>query len=95
MGVHECTINKTQAGANLESRKDISKNEELQKGTFNQDELSDLIRDWDLSNKNLKLLSSRLKEKNCLASKTYVTRHTFYRNKDLEVDKYVISKEKE
>ena len=41
--------------------------------TFSQGELSDLIRDLDLSKERAELLSSRLKEKNCLSSGLKIT----------------------
>lgn len=47
--------------------------------TFNQEELSDLIRDLGLSKKSSELLASRLKEKHVLERKTKVT---FYRNRE-------------
>ena len=46
---------------------------------FNQDDLSDLIRDSNLPKKSAELLASRLKERNFLQAKTYVT---FYRNRE-------------
>ena len=46
---------------------------------FNQDDLSDLIRDSNLPKKYAELLASRLKERNFLQAKTYVT---FYRNRE-------------
>ena len=48
---------------------------------FNQDDLSDLIPDLNLSNESAELLASRLKERNFLQAKTNVT---FYRNRDAE-----------
>ena len=48
---------------------------------FDQNELSDLIRDLSLSKQSAELLASRLKEKNLLKSETRVT---FYRNRDAE-----------
>ena len=44
---------------------------------FNQDDLSDLIRDLNLPKKSAELLASHLKERNFLQAKTNVT---FYRN---------------
>ena len=48
---------------------------------FNQDDLSDLIRDLNLSKKSAELLASRLKERCLLDEKTKVT---FYRDRDKE-----------
>ena len=48
---------------------------------FDQNELSNLIRDLSLSKQSAELLASRLKEKNLLKSETRVT---FYRNRDAE-----------
>ena len=48
---------------------------------FNKDDLSDLIRDLNLSKESAELLASRLKERNFLKPKTKVT---FYRNRDAE-----------
>lgn len=45
---------------------------------FSQGELSDLIRDLDLSKARAELLASRLKEKNCLAPGVKIT---FYRTR--------------
>lgn len=56
-----------------------------EEGKFNQDELSDLIRDLGLSKENGELLASRLKEKKCLAKGTKVS---FYRDRDLPFRKY-------
>ena len=46
---------------------------------FNQDDLSDLIRDLNLPKESTELLASRLKERNFLRAKTNVT---FYRNRE-------------
>ena len=46
---------------------------------FNQDNLSDLIRDLNLPKESAELLASHLKEKNFLQAKTNVT---FYRNRE-------------
>ena len=48
---------------------------------FNQNELSDLIRDLSLIKESAELLASRLKENNLLMSETRVT---FYHNRDAE-----------
>lgn len=63
----------------------VSDEDVLQKDTFNQNELSDLIRDLGLSKKNAELLASRLQEKKCLTSNTKVT---FYRNRDVPFRKF-------
>lgn len=58
---------------------------------FNQDELSDLIeiiRDLGLSKESAELLASLLKEKGCLAPKTFVT---IYRDRDLPFRQYFSS----
>lgn len=59
------------------------------KSTFNQNELSDLIRDLGLrlllSKENAELLALRLQEKKCLTSNTKVT---FYRNRNVPFRKY-------
>jgi len=59
-------------------------------GLFNQDELSDLIRDLRLSKESAELLASRLKEKGCLAPKTVVT---MYRDRDLPFRQYFSSED--
>ena len=46
---------------------------------FNQDDLSDLIRDLNLPKESAELLASHLKERNFLQAKTNVT---FYRNRE-------------
>ena len=48
---------------------------------FDQDDLSDLVRDLNLSKKSAELLASRLKDRHLLDEKTKVT---FYRNRDME-----------
>ena len=48
---------------------------------FNQDDLSNLIHDLNLSKESVKVLASCLKERNFLQAKTNVT---FYRNRDAE-----------
>ena len=48
---------------------------------FNQAELSDLLRDLNLSKESSEVIVSRLKEKNVLESGTLVT---YYRNQDAE-----------
>ena len=48
---------------------------------FNQDDLSDLIRNLNLSKESAKLFASHLKERNFLQAKANVT---FYRNRDAE-----------
>ena len=48
---------------------------------FNQDDLSDLIHDLNLSKESAKVLASCLKERNFLQAKTNVT---FYKNRDVE-----------
>ena len=46
---------------------------------FNQDDLSDLIRDLNLPKESAELLASRIKERNFLQAKTNIT---FYRNRE-------------
>lgn len=53
--------------------------------SFNQDELSDLVRDAGLSKEISELIASRLQEKNCLVPGTRVT---FYRNCDHSFRKF-------
>ena len=52
---------------------------------FNQDELSDMVRDAGLSKEISELIASRLQEKNCLAPGTLVT---FYRDRDSPFRKF-------
>ena len=47
---------------------------------FNQDDLSDLIRDLNLPKESVELLASHLKERNFLQAKTNIT---FYRNREV------------
>ena len=64
----------------LDDYNDIDYHEcSLEPNRFNQDDLSDLIRDLNLSKESAELLASRLKERNFLQAKTNVT---FYRNRD-------------
>ena len=49
---------------------------------FNEEELSDLIRDLNLSKENSEVLTSRLKGKKCLNPGTKVT---FYRTRESEL----------
>ena len=53
----------------------------IESNRFNQDNLSDLIRDLNLSKESAELLASHLKERNFLQAKTNVT---FYRNSNAE-----------
>ena len=48
---------------------------------FSQNELNDLARDLNLSKKSSELLASRLKEKNLLQPRTFIT---YYRNRHAE-----------
>ena len=67
---------------NLDHGNDIDYHEcSIEPNHFNQDDLSDLISDLNLSNESAELLASRLKETNFLQAKTNVT---FYRNRDAE-----------
>ena len=52
---------------------------------FSQDDLSDLVRDLNLSKKSAELLASRLKDRYLLEAKTNVT---FYRDRDMEFFPY-------
>ena len=64
----------------LENDNDIDYHEcSSEPNRFNQDDLSDLIRDLNLSKKSAELLASRLQERNFLQAKTNVT---FYRNRE-------------
>lgn len=59
--------------------------ENTKKYCFNQQELSDLVRDLGLSKENSEILASRLKEKHVLAPKTKIS---FYRNRDTHFRKF-------
>ena len=75
----ESTENDSDPGS-LDDSNDIDYHEcSLEPNRFNQDDLSDLIRDLNLSKESAELLASRLKERNFLQAKTNVT---FYRNRD-------------
>ena len=64
----------------LDNDNDINYHEYSSKpNRFNQDDLSDLIRDLNLLRESAELLASRLKERNFLQAKTNVT---FYRNRE-------------
>ena len=64
----------------LDNDNDIDHNEcSSEPKRFNQDDLSDLIRDLNLPKESSELLASRLKERNFLQAKTNVT---FYRNRE-------------
>ena len=52
---------------------------------FNQDDISDLVRDLNLSKKSAELLASRLKDRYLLEAKTNVT---FYRDRDMDFFPY-------
>ena len=63
----------------LENHNDIDYHESSSEPNhFNQDDLSDQIRDLNLPKESAELLASRLKERNFLQAKTNVT---FYRNR--------------
>ena len=57
---------------------------------FNQEELSDLIRDLNLSKEASEVLASRLKDKKCLSVGTKVT---FYRTRESDLLPYYRSEE--
>ena len=66
----------------LDDDNDIDYHEcSIEPSHFNQDDMSDLIRDLNLSKESTELLASHLKERNFLRAKTNVT---FYRNRDAE-----------
>ena len=52
---------------------------------FKQEELSDLIKDLDLSKEAAEILASRLKDKKCLRTGTSIT---FYRTREKELLPY-------
>ena len=64
----------------LDNENDIDYHEcSSEPNRFNQDDLSDLIRDLNLPKESAELLASRLKERHFLQAKTNVT---FYRNRE-------------
>ena len=66
----------------LDDNNDINYHEcSIEPNRVNQDNLSDLIRNLNLSKESAELLASRRKERNSLQAKTNVT---FYRNRDAE-----------
>ena len=66
--------------ASLENHNDIDYHEcSSESNRFNQNDLSNLIRDLNLPKKSAELLASRLKERNFLQAKTNVT---FYRSRE-------------
>ena len=69
----------------FEERDDLNDNDFVPKSSepilFNQKELSDLIRDLNLSKESSELLASRLNDRNLLQQGTQIT---FYRTRDDE-----------
>ena len=64
----------------LDNDNDINYHEcSIEPNRFNQDDLSDLVRDLNLPKESAELLASRLKGRNFLQAKTNVT---FYRNRE-------------